>query len=149
MKQSIVRSVKYFLFLVIMFAIVYAIMLAMGVSDVPVDRFGDFLSTSRGQMMIVAIIGLAALYPFYGVTTKKMRHVGTGDIVIAMQNNGYKLIKKEENVMIFKAVSFADRLKLRFDDTIEVDSTDHEITKVTGARKAVYSIIYKLGGEVL
>lgn len=149
MKQAIIRSIKYLLFLIVMFAVIYAIMLAMGVSDVPADRFGDFLATSRGQMMLIAVFGLAALYPFYGVTTKRMRHMGAGDIVIAMQNNGYKLKKKEGDIMIFQAVSFIERLKLRFDDTLEVDSTDQNITKVKGSRKAVYSVIYKLGGEVL
>lgn len=133
----------------VMFAIVYGLMLAVGMAEVYPEQFLDFLYTSRGQFMIAALLGLAALYPFYGVVTKKMSRVGSSEIVLAMEANGYKLKSKVDKKMVFIPVKVMDRLRLRFDDMIEIDNSSEQITLIRGARRAVYTILYKLGGEIL
>lgn len=148
MKTAVVRSLKFLCYLLVMFGVVYGLMLAVGMADVRPEQFGEFLTTSRGRLMIAAIVGLAALYPFYGVVTKKMRHVGSAEIVLAMEANGFRLKQKEDKKMRFIPVKVMDRVRLRFDDMIEIDNSS-EITTIRGSRKAVYSILYKLGGEIL
>lgn len=148
MKLAVVRSLKFFCYLVIVFVIVYGLMLAVGAANVRPEEFGEFLYTERGRYMIAAIIGLSALYPFFGVVTKKMRHVGSAEIILAMEANGFKLKHKEDKKMVFIPVRVIDRLRLRFDDTVEIDNSQ-EVTLIRGSRRAVYSILYKLGGEIL
>lgn len=149
MKLSIIRSLKFLGYLVVMFAIVYGVMLAVGVAEVRPEQFFDFLYTSRGQFMIAALLGLAALYPFYGVVTKKMRRVGSSEIVLAMEACGFQLKRKEDKKMVFIPVKVVDRVRLRFDDRIEIDNTSQEVTLIKGARRTVYTVLYKLGGEIL
>ncbi|MEG0500485.1 MAG: hypothetical protein RR550_05100 [Rikenellaceae bacterium] len=148
MRLAIIRSLKFLCYLLVMFAVVYGLMLAVNMSQVRPDQFGAFLSTSRGQLMIAAILGLSALYPFFGVTTKKMTRVGSAEIVLAMEANGFKLKRKEDKKMVFIPVKVMDRVRLRFDDSIEIDNSG-EVTTITGARRAVYTVLYKLGGEIL
>lgn len=132
----------------VMFAVVYGLMLAVNMAEVRPEQFWDFLFTRRGQLMVVAIVGLSALYPFFGVTTKKMRHVGSAEIILAMEANGFKLKHKVDKKMVFIPVKTMDRIRLRFDDAIEIDNSG-EVTTINGARRAVYSILYKLGGVIL
>lgn len=148
MKLSILRALKFLCYLLVVFSIVYGMMLLVGMAQVKPEYFGEFLATTRGQYMIAAIFGLAALYPFYGVTTKKMTRVGTSEIILRMEENGYKMILKEDKKLAFIPVSFMNRLKLRFDDRIDIDNSGDQ-TVIKGARRAVYTILYKLGGDVL
>lgn len=122
-------------------------MLAVGMAEVKPEQLGELLSHRRGQLMIVAIIGLAALYPFYGVVKKKMTRVGTSEIIISMKNCGFKLKSKDDKKMVFVLVRLIDRLKLRFDDRIDIDNSG-EFTIIKGSRRAVYTVLYKLGGDV-
>lgn len=148
MKLSIIRSLKFLCYLLVVFAIVYGVMLAIGMAEVHPAQFGEFLKTSKGQFMVAAIIGLAVLYPFFGVVTKKMRRVGSAEIVLAMEANGFKLVRKDDKKMVFIPVKVMDRLRLRFDDDIEIDNSG-EVTLIKGSRRAVYTVLYKLGGEIL
>lgn len=148
MKLSIIRSLKFLCYLLVVFAIVYGVMLAVGMAEVHPAQFGEFLKTSKGQFMVAAIIGLAVLYPFFGVVTKKMRRVGSAEIVLAMEANGFKLVRKDDKKMVFIPVKVMDRLRLRFDDDIEIDNSG-EVTLIKGSRRAVYAVLYKLGGEIL
>lgn len=148
MKLAIQRALKFLCYLLIVFCIVYGLMLLVGMAQVKPEYFGEFLATRRGQFMIIAILGLAALYPFYGVTTKRMTRVGTSDIILKMEENGYKMISKKDKKMAFIPVSFMDRLRLRFDDRIDIDNDGNE-TVLKGSRRAVYTVLYKLGGNVL
>lgn len=149
MRLSIIRSLKFLCYLLVIFAIVYGLMLAVGMAEVRPDQFMDFLATRRGQFMVAAILGLSVLYPFYGVVTKKMRRVGSSEIILAMEANGFKLKLKEGKKMVFIPVKVMDRLRLRFDDIIEIDNTAQEVTLIKGSRRAVYTVLYKLGGEIL
>lgn len=148
MKQSIERSLKFLCYLIIMFCIVYACMLAIGMANVKPEQLGELLSGRRGQLMILAIVGLAALYPFYGVVKKRITRVGTSEIVINMERCGFRLKSKDDKKMVFVFVRLIDRLKLRFDDRIDIDNSG-EYTLIKGSRRAVYTVLYKLGGDVL
>ncbi len=66
-----------------------------------------------------------------------------------MGRNGFKLIGPLSTKMVFVPVRMIDRIKFRFDDKIEVDNSSSEVTQLQGSRRVVYSVIYKLGREVL
>lgn len=149
MKLALIRALKFLCYLLILFCIVYGVMLAVGMAEVRPEQLPDILSTGRGKLMVLAIVGLAALYPFYGVVSKKMRRVGSSEIIIAMEVHGFKLKRKEGKKMTFIPKKMMDRVRLRFDDLVEIDNNDEEITVIKGSRRAVYTILYKLGGEIL
>ena len=148
MKLAIERAFKFLCYLLIMFSIVYGGMLMAGMAEVVPSEFGEFLSTRRGQFMVVAIFGLSALYPLFGVVKKKMTRVGTSEIIIKMESNGFKMISKDDKKMSFILAKFSNRLRLRFDDRVDIDNSG-DFTVVKGSRRAVYTILYRLGGNVL
>ena len=148
MKLAIERALKFLCYLLIMFSIVYGGMFVAGMSEVAPDEFVGFLSTSRGQFMIVAMLGLSALYPIYGVVVRKMTRIGTSEIILKMESNGFKMISKDDKKMAFILVKFTNRLRLRFDDRVDIDNSG-DITVIKGSRRAVYTVLFKLGGDVL
>ncbi len=149
MKYSIVRALKFLAYITILFGVIYAAMLAMGLSDIPLDSFSDFISTRRGIMMITAMLGVTLLYPIVGVGSKKVRHLSNEELIEAMKQNGFELKECKGTKLVFVSVKLIDRFKYRFDDKIEVDNSDVNITSLYGSRRVLAAIIYKLGVEVL
>ncbi len=149
MRYSATRALKFFAYIVILFTVIYGAMLQFGFSDIPLDRFDEFILTQRGMMMVAAIVGLTILYPLIGVTTKRVRYISNEELIEAMADNGFKVAKESENKMVFTPLKFIDRLKYRFDDAIEVDNSDSEVTVLHSSRRVMVTIIYKLGREVL
>lgn len=149
MRLSFKRSLKYFIYLVVLFSVAYFMLSTLNLTDIKLGQFDEFITTPRGMMMIAAVVGLSVLYPLFGVTTKKMISMDNETLEKGMKDNGFILISKEHNKMEFRPAKFLTRLKYRFDDTIEIDNSEANVTKVTGSHKVIYSVLYKLGGEVI
>lgn len=102
---------------------------------------------SRGKMLVVAIIVLAALYPRFGFMTSRIEECSyerdSARIDNAMRHYGFKLIEERGDIKIYGADTILRRLTLMFEDRIEVRSIEGGI-EIKGLRRSVARVAYQL-----
>ncbi len=102
---------------------------------------------SRGKMLVVAIIVLAALYPRFGFMTSRIEECSYerdgARIDNAMRHYGFKLIEERGDIKIYGADTILRRLTLMFEDRIEVRSIEGGI-EIKGLRRSVARVAYQL-----
>ena len=65
--KYLIRSVKYFIALCVLYLIIMALMLLTNTSVLtPSETFSALVRSTRGQVLIVAVVLLSALYPKFG-----------------------------------------------------------------------------------
>ena len=105
------------------------------------------LSDTRGMMLIVAIVALAALYPLFGFMKSNIKGCSYERDAVrinnAMQVYGFKLIEEKGDVKIYGADTLLRRLTLMFEDRIEVRCVEDGI-ELKGMRRTVARITYQL-----
>ena len=85
MKQYLIRSVKYLIWLTLLFIVVFLLMILTGGSQVgPAESLELLFGSSRGTIMICAIVFLALLYPALRVCdprdSGRSAHQSRGDL---------------------------------------------------------------------
>ncbi len=142
------RSIKYFLTLcVIYFAVMYITSFASNVVFTPGDKFHAIISTPRGVFLIIAVFVLSAVYPMFGY----MRRFIAGDLVanreqimLSFRQQGMVLDHESEGRMTFVAGSFIKRIMMLFEDHVKIIQHEDGKLAVSGNRKAVAYVIYRL-----
>ncbi|MFI3305016.1 MAG: hypothetical protein R3Y68_00715 [Rikenellaceae bacterium] len=142
------RSIKYFLTLcVIYFAVMYLMSFATNVVFTPGDKFHAIISTPRGVFLIVAVFVLSAVYPMFGY----MRRFIDGDLVgnreqimLSFRQQGMVLDHESQGRMTFVAGSFVKRVMMLFEDHVKIVQHADGKLAVSGNRKAVAYVIYRL-----
>ena len=120
--KYLIRSVKYFIALCVLYLIIMALMLLTNTSVLtPSETFSALVHSTRGQVLIVAVVLLSALYPKFG----------------------FKPVRESEHEMVFRADSLFKRLTLLFEDEIRVTQTGEWIT-IEGIRRGVARVYYRL-----
>lgn len=147
-----VRSVKYMLFLCVLYVGLEWLMLEFA-PDASIEgmTLGELLmvrlSDTRGMMLIVAIVALAALYPLFGFMKSSIKGCSyerdAARINNAMHLYGFKLIEDNGDIKIYGADTFLRRLTLMFEDRIEVRCVEDGI-ELKGMRRTVARITYQL-----
>lgn len=67
-KTYIVRSLKYLVWLLLLFTLVFTLMLATGTSRADAGRdLAELFGSQRGRLMLAVIVVVAAFYPKFGV----------------------------------------------------------------------------------
>lgn len=70
--KYLIRSVKYFIALCVLYLIIMALMLLTNTSVLtPSETFSALVRSTRGQVLIVAVVLLSALYPKFGFSADK------------------------------------------------------------------------------
>ncbi len=141
------RAIKYFLSLCIIYAAVVYAMSFAGVSVLtPQETFGSLVGTSRGIIMIIAILALSFSYPVFGF----MRQEVSGDmeidrdaIIAAFAAYGFSLKSEGEGEMIFHNDNLIKKITFLFEDKITVSQVGNKLV-VEGIRRAVPIVIYRL-----
>lgn len=147
MKTYVVRSLKYFVALCVVCIAIMALMLLSGTSAL---TFGETLyvmfRTDRFLSLAVAVVVLAALYPRFGFTVRRVEgdiEDNRTQIVNAFKSAGFSLRREEEGTMIFRAEGFGHRLLLLFEDEIRVSQYGQWIV-LDGIRRGVARVEYRL-----
>ncbi len=141
------RAIKYLLSLCIIYVVVIYAMSFVGVAaSSPEATFSSLVSTSRGIIMIVAILALSFSYPVFGF----MRQEVTGDmsadrdaIIKAFAAYGFSLKSEGEGEMTFGSDNFIKKITLLFEDKINVTQVGDKLV-VEGIRRVVPIVIYRL-----
>lgn len=145
--RYLIRSVKYFAaFCVIYLAVVWLSLKTMHGMDVTVmDYVVATLQTTKGQLLMAAVVVLSALYPRFGFMTRPVQCDMAEErdyIVEAFARAGFTLKSEQGGRMVFRANNVLDRLVMLFEDEVVVEQDGQQIT-ITGIRRAVAKIIYR------
>ena len=150
--QYFVRAVKYLLLLCVLYVGLEWLMLEFApteatagcsIMDIMQMRFAE----SRGKMLVVALVVLAALYPRFGFMTSRIEGCSFECDGVRLDNAmsvyGFKLVEEHDGVRVYRAEGIVRRLTLMFEDKIEVRSVG-EAVELKGMRRTVARIAYQL-----
>ena len=145
--RYLIRSVKYLLaFCVIYLAVVWLSLKTMRGMDVSVmDYVVATLQTTRGQLLMAAVVVLSAFYPRFGFMTRRVEcdMAEERDSLLAnMALAGYTLREESEGRMVFRATSILDRIVMLFEDEIVVEQYAQWIN-ITGIRRGVAKVVFQ------
>ncbi len=145
------RAFKYFALLCITyFAMVYGLSFTGLMRLTPQETFMALVSSSRGIVMIVAILALSFSYPVFGF----MRQEVSGDIkkhrdqiIAAFAANAFKLESESDGEMVFGCDNFIKKITFLYEDRVTVTQVGDKLV-LEGIRRAVPYIIYRLEGAI-
>lgn len=147
MKKRVVRSVKYFVKLVLLLAAIYGLLFLTGTSRISAEAFfPEVFSTYRGWAMIAALVLLAALYPSFGFVRRTVRADFVQDrenILKAFAADGYTAVSVTGQRMVMRAASPVRRLTSMYDDTVTVIPGGEGIV-IEGIRKEAVRAEFRL-----
>lgn len=149
MERYAIRVVKYFLFLVILYIIVFAGMIAFGATDVTFGMLLDVMATSNGFLMVGLVLVLSLAHPFVGYTTREITADTVGkeaEIINAMSVIGFEVASTEGNITIFKAKSAFKKLNMLYEDELKYDSNAKTLS---GNRKQVTIAVFRIQSLLL
>ena len=139
----LLRAVKYFIWLVILIALIFVLMNITGYSQVGYDQLNILYTTTQGRLVILLVVGLSLVHPLIGFTKRSIPRVKTADLILFMQNMGYRLEQKEGKVMTFRSRRKVESLLSRFDNKLVIDNSGDR-TVIEGARKRAVIVAYRL-----
>ena len=149
--RYLIRAVKYLLaFCVIYLAVVWLSLKTMRGMDVSVmDYVLATLHTTKGQLLMAAVVVLSALYPRFGFMTRRVEcdmEEERDSLLANMALAGYTLREESEGRMVFRATSILDRIVMLFEDEIVVEQYAQWIN-ITGIRRGVAKVMYRPWGR--
>ena len=125
MKRYIIRSVKYFLYLIIIMTLLLAILVLLGLAEAdPAEIFvGGYSSYWK---IGLAFLALAAIYPRFGYSKNEIiSGVELKPLILSvMDSRGYKLRSEEGDTMVFIKRSPLDRALRMWEDAISFTKTE-------------------------
>ena len=125
MKRYIIRSVKYFLYLIIIMTLLLAILVLLGLAEAdPAEIFvGGYSSYWK---IGLAFLALAAIYPRCGFSKNEIiSGVELKPLILSvMDSRGYKLRSEEGDTMVFIKRSPLDRALRMWEDAISFTKTE-------------------------
>lgn len=151
MKKYLIRSVKYFVALCVLCAVLMGAMLLTGTSQLtPRETLYLLLHSDRFVLLGAALVVLAATYPRFGFMTRRIEGDLEGhrtQIETAFRNAGFRLAGEEEGELRFRGDGFVKRATLLFEDEIRVRQYGQWI-ELEGIRRGVARIAYRLEGYI-
>ena len=125
MKRYIIRSVKYFLYLIIIMTLLLAILVLLGLAEA--DPAEIFVGGYSSHWKIgLAFLALAAIYPRFGYSKNEIiSGVELKPLILSvMDSRGYKLRSEEGDTMVFIKRSPLDRALRMWEDAISFTKTE-------------------------
>ncbi len=145
-----IRSIKFLVSLIVLYVAAVAIMSAVGASMLSArDTIFVMFQTTRGQLLVAAIIIWAAIYPKVGYIKRDVAADLNADkeqIVTAFVMSGYELVGESENELRFRAANIFRRLRLLFEDEVVVRRNADGGVEFDGVRRTVAYAMMRLQG---
>ena len=153
MGRYIVRSLKYLLFISVLYIALVWLMSVTSYSE-KVDMWlllESQLRSEQGTLLIVAFIALAIFYPRFGFMRRKVEGVDiTRDrirIDNAMRVCGFMFVGMEGETLVYRANGVIKRLSFMYEDRVEVRVVDGGV-EIDGIRRAVARIAFQLSAYI-
>ena len=144
MKKYLLRSVKYFITLIVLYV---ALMALMHYSEHSVVTFAQrwelLFSTWRGWGMVVATIALAATYPYFGFAKRAFTgNIATDreEFAMAAEVSGLQLVRESETELVYRAKGLR-RLTSLYEDEVTVRQNGTQI-EVQGLRSIAVRLAF-------
>lgn len=140
MKQYIIRSVKYFISIVIMFIIVLGIAFAFSKTPEGTSFFDLFTNGSLPKMIAFFLV-VSAIYPKFGYNKKEL-YINYQEYKETIENlfleAGYENNESESNYVIYVKRNIVLRIIRLFEDGVRIDiNKDEEKIIISGLSKDV------------
>ena len=139
LKRYPIRVVKYFLFLLALFVVLFGIMLAIGQTSLT-KLYTVFYS--QNWVLLILFVGLPLAYPFFGYVAHDVRGNLTDKrsaIERALAMSGFMPVVSEPGRIVARA-SGVKRASLLFEDRIEVTAESNHFVRIEGPRREVVRI---------
>ncbi len=151
MKDYLIHSLKYFLKLVGLLVVIYALLFVTGSARVSAHEFLHELFHERnGAMLLAALVALALVYPRFGFVK---RRIDAGidrdrdEILRVFGQAGYSMTLHSDGIMVFRA-SGSKRLINMYDDRIVLTYDDDSHITIEGIRKETVQIEFRIKSYV-
>lgn len=147
MGRYILRAFKYFIKLMILLVIIFALMVWSGTSTFTFDNFfAQFFGSVRGQIFSAIVLIWCAYYPRVEFITRKVTvnfEAHRSDIIEAMHSAGLSLTSEQNGVLRFRSASLARRLWQMWEDAVELRPTADGV-EISGSRRNIANVEYKI-----
>lgn len=139
------RSVKYFLQMALVLAVVIGILMLTGMVDKDIDKAFSHGWTSVGWIALM-LAGFSALYPMLGYKKRTLDASKAGPdplakVQEALEEKGYELARQENNMAVFRAKSVYMRITRIGEDRITAVLEGGTLT-LEGAAKDLARLVY-------
>lgn len=142
-----IRSVKFLIALFVIYLAAVWIMIEAGASMLTMrETLQVLVHTTRGIVLLVAIVAWAAIYPRVGFVSRRVEGDMTDDrekIIRAFISAGYLLKSENGEQMRFRAAGLFHKLRLLFEDEITVSQYGQWIV-LDGIRRSVADVQMRL-----
>lgn len=139
LKRYPIRAVKYFLFLLVLFVVLFGAMLALGQTSI--ERLVQVFYT-RSWILLALFVGLPLVYPLIGYAAREVRgNLGEGRRAVerALAMSGYTVTENAPERIVAHA-SGIKKVSLLFEDRIVVTAEGNRFVRIEGARREVVRI---------
>lgn len=151
MKQYLIRSAKYLLWLILLFTLIYALMIFSNTSNIEgEDALAALFKSQRGLLMVVALFVLALFYPRFGFVRRTL----VGDlaqnrelVLKTLQISGFELTEEHDGILIFQGATFLKKAKVLWEDKIIITPMGENF-QIEGIRKEVVKIEFRLKAQL-
>lgn len=137
--RYIIRSVKYFIWLSVLFAALMALMIFTGTARGGAEgTINEIFHTSRGLIIGSLILLLAIFYPKFSFVKREINADIDGnreEILSAMRVSDYIVSEQQPGRIVFRAASPMKRAKLLWEDKVVVSSMGQGRIKMEGIRR--------------
>lgn len=143
-----VRAVKYFIKLMILLAVIFALMVWSGTSEFSADGFfNEFFSSLRGRIFSVVVILWCAVYPKVEYITRHVSDVEVQrdrpGIISAFEAAGMRLESRSDTELVFRSASLLKRMLYMGEDTVRVTASGDGID-LDGSRRQIADTEYRI-----
>ena len=151
MKRYLLRSLKYFVMLCLLF--VALIWLKIAYEHLPLTMWQMlqlYFSVWNGWFMAIVIVAMSATYPLFGFVKRSVVATIAADreqIEAAMATTGLVLAGATADKLTFRATGL-QRLTLLFEDDVVVEQQGDEVV-ISGHRRTVVRAVIRLEGYLV
>lgn len=144
--RYLLRAVKYFVLLIVLIVVLYALAYYFEGTPMSAEEYiAMLLADPRAKWLLPVLGALALAYPAFGYMTRslpislKENRVG---VDAAMRACEFEAAGERDGVLLYRATSAARRVRLLWEDELEVWS-EGDRTMIRGHRAAVVQVIYR------
>ena len=142
--KYIIRSVKYFIYLVVIISLILAILVLIGAAEADISTMFRNGYNALWQIAILFAV-IAAIYPKFGFITRDAIMTGTlventDRVRNYMASREYVLESENGNVLTYRHRGFISRLTRMFEDRITITLLEGGGATVEGLRKDAFRI---------
>ncbi|MCC8089071.1 MAG: hypothetical protein LIO79_07400 [Rikenellaceae bacterium] len=145
-ERYIIRVVKYFIYLCLLFVIIYGMLLIAG--QTTWDTLATVTHRKDIWLLGAVFVILPLLYPFFGFVTRTVRGRMDSDenrsiVLKTTESGGFILVREVHNTMTFRPGAATARVRALFEDKITITLENDKII-ISGPRREVVRTEFRL-----